>query len=59
VQRAPTETIEFRTVRGLLIADTLLRDVPDREAADPFVGFEEPAAERDWVIQIYRDEQED
>ena len=55
MQREPTMTLKFKTVRGLLIADTLLRDVAEREAADRFVAFEE-LTEREWIIQVYRDE---
>jgi hypothetical protein len=55
VQRSPTDSIEFKTVKGLLIGDMLLRDVPDRDAAQTFVGLEE-RTERDWIIQIYRDQ---
>jgi hypothetical protein len=56
MQRSPTDRIEFRTVRGLLIGDTLLRDMPAGETGSELVGFEEPAAQREWVILIYRDE---
>jgi hypothetical protein len=53
----PPEVKNFRTIRGLLIGDTLLRDiVPERvELAKELTGFEE-AIESDWRIEINRDE---